>query len=106
MDNMRAKYETLSAAVLKDLAKARNIKGISRAKKEELIEAMLRQDELDASDSHVEKKSEEAEAPQPRRRGRRRNDAAQADTPEPSRSEENVRQESEGMKKENVLVMF
>ncbi len=44
---MRAKYETLSASVLKDLAKARKIKNVSRLKKEELIEVMLKQDVID-----------------------------------------------------------
>jgi len=48
MEDNRAKYETLSAAVLKDLCKAREIKGTSKMKKEELVEAMLAQDEIDA----------------------------------------------------------
>ncbi len=41
---MREKYESLSLAVLKDLAKARGMKGISAMKKGELIEKMLVQD--------------------------------------------------------------
>ncbi|MCD7724049.1 MAG: transcription termination factor Rho, partial [Clostridiales bacterium] len=45
---MRQKYETLSLAVLRDLAKARGMKRISTLKKAELIERMLQQDELDA----------------------------------------------------------
>ena len=53
---MREKYETLSAAVLKDLCKVRGIKGISKMKKEELIEAMLRQDEIDAEKKAKEEK--------------------------------------------------
>lgn len=44
---MREKYESLPAAVLKDLAKAREIKGSYRMKKEELVEAMLLEDEKD-----------------------------------------------------------
>ncbi len=44
---MREKYESLSLAVLKDLAKARGMKGISGMKKAELVEAMLAQDEED-----------------------------------------------------------
>lgn len=44
---MREKYESLSASVLRDLAKARGIKGISKMKKEELVEAMLEEDERD-----------------------------------------------------------
>lgn len=54
---MREKYETLSAAVLKDLCKVRGIKGISKMKKEELIEAMLRQDEIDAQNKKKEEGS-------------------------------------------------
>ena len=38
---MREKYESLSAAVLRELAKARGMKGISTLKKAELVEAML-----------------------------------------------------------------
>lgn len=45
---MREKYESLSLAVLKDLAKARGLKGVSGLKKADLIERMLKQDELDA----------------------------------------------------------
>ncbi|MEE1315457.1 MAG: transcription termination factor Rho [Faecalimonas sp.] len=44
---MREKYESLSLAILKDLAKARDLKGISTMKKTELIELMLAQDEKD-----------------------------------------------------------
>ena len=45
---MREKYESLSAAVLRELAKARRIKGISTLKKAELVEAMLAEDEIEA----------------------------------------------------------
>lgn len=41
---MREKYESLSAFVLRDLAKARGIKGISTMKKAQLVEAMLEAD--------------------------------------------------------------
>lgn len=42
---MREKYETLPLATLKELAKARGIKGISTMKKAEVIEVMLQEDE-------------------------------------------------------------
>ena len=42
---MRQKYESLPLATLKDLAKARGLKGISTMKKAELIERMLEEDE-------------------------------------------------------------
>ena len=53
---MREKYESLSLAVLKDLAKTRGLKGISAMKKAELIERMLQEDEkenrADRQDTH------------------------------------------------------
>ena len=42
---MREKYESLSLSVLRDLAKARGLKGISTLKKADLIERMLQEDE-------------------------------------------------------------
>lgn len=44
---MREKYESLPLATLKDLAKARGMKGISTVKKAELVELMLQEDEKD-----------------------------------------------------------
>ncbi len=43
--NMREKYESLPLSTLKDLAKARGLKGISTMKKAELVERMLEEDE-------------------------------------------------------------
>ena len=58
---MREKYESLSLAVLRDLAKARNLKGISTLKKAELVELMLAEDEKDkAKEVKEEVKSEKA----------------------------------------------
>ena len=42
---MREKYESLPVATLRDLAKARGIKGVSAAKKAEIVELMLQEDE-------------------------------------------------------------
>jgi len=51
---MREKYESLSLTVLKDLAKARGIKGLTGLKKEQVIELMLAEDEKDkAKDTPV-----------------------------------------------------
>ena len=44
---MREKYQTLSLAILRDLAKARNLKGVSGLKKAELIDRMVQADEED-----------------------------------------------------------
>ena len=41
---MKEKYETLSLAVLKDVAKARGLKGTSTLKKSELIDRLLEED--------------------------------------------------------------
>ena len=45
---MREKYESLSLATLKDLAKARGLKGMSTLRKPELIERMLQEDEKES----------------------------------------------------------
>ena len=45
---MREKYESLSLAVLKELAKSRGLKGISTLKKAALVERMLQEDEKEA----------------------------------------------------------
>ena len=42
--DMKEKYETLSLAVLKDVAKARGLKGTSTLKKSELIDRLLEED--------------------------------------------------------------
>ena len=47
---MREKYESLSLATLKDLAKARGLKGISTLRKPELIERMLQEDEKEVQE--------------------------------------------------------
>ena len=59
----REKYETLSLVVLKDLAKSREIKGISSMRKDEVIDAMVALDEQEsleaAKDEAVEEIKEE-----------------------------------------------
>lgn len=51
MEQMREKYESLSAFVLKDLAKARGLKGISSLKKGQIIDRMLEADEKEAKEA-------------------------------------------------------
>ena len=51
---MREKYESLPLATLKELAKARGLKGISTMKKAELIELMLKEDEKEKKASQGE----------------------------------------------------
>ena len=60
---MREKYESLSLATLRDLAKARGLKGVSALRKPELIERMLHEDELE---SETKKQETVQEKPQQR----------------------------------------
>ncbi len=65
----REKYESLSLTALKDIAKARNIKGISLMKKSELVESMLSLDAREAAAKAAEgagtaKSSENASKPE------------------------------------------
>ena len=53
---MREKYESLSLATLKELAKARGLKGISAMRKPELIERMLQEDEKETAGGTAENK--------------------------------------------------
>ena len=55
---MREKYESLSAVVLKDLAKARGLKNISGMKKSDLIELMLAEDERQEKNKKEEQQTE------------------------------------------------
>ena len=65
---MREKYESLSLATLKDLAKARGLKGISTLRKPELIERMLEEDEKEkASSGSAEAKTTEYRQEEPAR---------------------------------------
>ena len=60
---MREKYESLSLATLKELAKARGLKGISTLRKPELIERMLHEDKLEnvsKAEENVQEKPQES----------------------------------------------
>lgn len=58
---MREKYESLSLAVLKDLAKARGLKSVSALRKPELIERMLEEDERENRSENTLEKAQEAD---------------------------------------------
>ena len=50
---MREKYESLPLAELKAVAKARGIKGLSTMKKDDVVEAMLREDEREKNEKEA-----------------------------------------------------
>ncbi|MCD8153380.1 MAG: transcription termination factor Rho [Clostridiales bacterium] len=52
---MREKYESLSLAALRELAKARGLRGISALRKPQLVERMLQEDEKEAAMPQTEK---------------------------------------------------
>ena len=51
---MKEKYETLPLTTLKELAKARGLKGISTMKKAQVIELMLQEDEKEQEKRYKE----------------------------------------------------
>ena len=52
-DNMKEKYESLSLAVLRDVAKSRGIKGTTTMRKEAVIQVMLAEDEKERAAESV-----------------------------------------------------
>ena len=68
---MREKYESLSLATLKDLAKARGLKGISTLRKPELLERMLQEDEKESTGGEAEMKKTEILQEEPGRQENR-----------------------------------
>lgn len=57
---MKEKYETLSLAVLKDVAKARGLKGTSTLKKSELIDRLLEEDRKTQNTEETETEKKES----------------------------------------------
>lgn len=58
---MREKYESLPVATLRDVAKARGLKGVSTMKKAEIVELMLQEDDRDkAKEAKEEVKNEKS----------------------------------------------
>ncbi len=62
---MREKYESLPLATLRELAKARGLRGVSAVKKAELIERMLEEDEKEKKSDTVKADSDKKEKETP-----------------------------------------
>ncbi|MCD8015713.1 MAG: transcription termination factor Rho [Lachnospiraceae bacterium] len=94
---MKEKYESLSLATLKDLAKARGLKGTSAMRKAKLIEVMLEQDEKDKAAKEAQNPgnaansmAEKAEKPESRQNGQADGDGPGGD----ARESENLKSSS------------
>ena len=66
----REKYETLSLTILKDLAKSREIKGVSAMRKEQVIDAMVALDEKEELELAKDEAVEEIKAETKEKKGR------------------------------------
>ena len=75
---MREKYESLSLAVLKDLAKTRGLKGVSALKKADLIERMLQEDEKEVAAKAKTEEVKTTEEKKIRREDRRKDRSERA----------------------------
>ena len=91
---MREKYETLSLTVLRELAKARGLKGVSGLKKSDLIDRMVTEDEKlkepgAPSESEMEDEGSKKKAEEPKRAGDevQKSDKLEAEQTEPERPE-------------------
>lgn len=99
---MREKYESLSLGALKDIAKARGLKGISTLKKSELVERMLQEDEKDKA-SADKKKEETRESQNQQYQHEERRTASRENFRESSRenSRDTARENSRESSREN-----
>ena len=85
---MREKYESLSATVLRDLAKSRGIKSTSTMKKADLVEAML------AEDAKRQKNRRKNRNSQLLPRNRREKEQIQQNQPKRDQKRESVRKQA------------
>lgn len=85
---MREKYESLSVVILRDLAKARGLKGISTMKKSDLVELMLKEDERDkerakAKETEIKTKAAEGKSQETKAVESKKQEAKEEDGKEP-----------------------
>ena len=89
---MREKYESLSATVLRDLAKSRGIKNTSTMKKADLVEAMLAEDAKKEKEKAANRRKNRNSQLLPR--NRREKEQIQQNQPKRDQKRESVRKQA------------
>ena len=100
---MREKYESLSVTILRDLAKARGIKGASAMKKADLVEAMLAQDEIDKQNAEATSTEEKTEKPEKAERAEKPEKVEKADKVEKAEKTEKVEKQERDIPMDNLI---
>ena len=85
---MREKYESLSAVVLRDLAKARGLKNISGMKKSDLVDLMVAEDERQSKEENTKQREQTSQ----REQTPQREQAQQRPAREPREGRENLKE--------------
>ena len=85
---MREKYESLSAVVLRDLAKARGLKNISGMKKSDLVDLMVAEDEGQSKEENTKQREQTSQ----REQTPQREQAQQRPAREPREGRENPKE--------------
>lgn len=90
---MREKYESLSAVVLRDLAKARGLKNISGMKKSDLVDLMVAEDERQSKEENTKQREQTSQREQAQReQTSQREQAQQRPAREPREGRENPKE--------------
>ena len=90
---MREKYESLSAVVLRDLAKARGLKNISGMKKSDLVDLMVAEDERQSKEENTKQREQTPQREQAQREQTpQREQAQQRPAREPREGRENQKE--------------
>ena len=90
---MREKYESLSAVVLRDLAKARGLKNISGMKKSDLVDLMVAEDERQSKEENTKQREQTSQREQTQREQTpQREQAQQRPAREPREGRENPKE--------------
>ena len=85
---MREKYESLSAVVLRDIAKARGLKNISGMKKSDLVDLMVAEDERQSKEENTKQREQTSQ----REQTPQREQAQQRPAREPREGRENPKE--------------